>query len=255
MFVLTLPLVAAALAGHPSEDTLDALLPDRPDTTRASAFEAVSESRDRRYFAPLVDLLRFADTPEEWFRILDAIGAILGEKTRQVIRPWRTMTLRIANDSSLEQFDSYAGWKGELLAQRVDPRFREFLHDEVTRSIRLEEVVWGGVEVDGIPALDHADVLPGSEASYLTLDEPVFGIAIGGEARAYPLRILDWHEMANDTVGGVSFALAYCTLCGAGVAYRSELDDKTLRFGSSGLLMRSNKLMYDDATKRSEELV
>ena len=70
-------------------------------------------------------------------------------------------------------------------------------------TIRQEEVVWGGVVVDGIPALDNPKLIPAEQADYLIPGELVFGVEINGDARAYPLRILDWHEMLNDVVGGV----------------------------------------------------
>ena len=89
---------------------------------------------------------------------------------------------------------------------------------------------------------------PRTDADYITPTELVFGVEINGDARAYPLRILDWHEMANDVVGGVPVALAYCTLCGAGVLFDTRVGDATYEFGSSGFLMRSNKLMYDRTT-------
>ena len=81
-------------------------------------------------------------------------------------------------------------------------------------------------------------------------DELVFGVEINGDARAYPLRILDWHEMFNDVVGGVPVALAYCTLCGSGILCETLLPPRSERliFGSSGFLYRSNKLMYDHQT-------
>jgi hypothetical protein len=78
----------------------------------------------------------------------------------------------------------------------------------------------------------------------------VFGVAIGGQARAYPLRIVNWHEMVNDTIAGVPVSLAYCTLCGAAILFdaRAPGRDTPFTFGSSGLLYRSNKLMYDRQT-------
>jgi hypothetical protein len=78
----------------------------------------------------------------------------------------------------------------------------------------------------------------------------VFGVEIDGDARAYPLRILDWHEMFNDVVDGVPVTLAYCTLCGSGILYDARVPgyDDPFVFGSSGFLYRSNKLMYDQAT-------
>jgi len=93
-------------------------------------------------------------------------------------------------------------------------------------------------------------MIPGSQADWLRGDDLVFGVAIAGDARAYPLRIMGWHEMLNDLVGGVPVALAYCTLCGAGILFETTLEgrDEPLVFGSSGLLYRSNKLMFDRQT-------
>jgi hypothetical protein len=82
----------------------------------------------------------------------------------------------------------------------------------------------------------------------------VFGVKIAADARAYPLRIMDWHEMLNDVVGGVPVSLAYCTLCGSGILFETTLPGQEadraapVVFGSSGLLYRSNKLMYDRQT-------
>jgi hypothetical protein len=133
---------------------------------------------------------------------------------------------------------------------RIDPRFGEFLQDSHPSNLRPEEIQWGGVVVDGIPALDNPSMLTADKATYLEAGDAVFGIALNGEARAYPLRILDWHEMANDVVGGVPVSLAYCTLCGAAIVYSGEAaDGNTYTFGSSGFLYRSNKLMYDRQTR------
>ncbi len=239
----------AGAAGPAVEAALADLLPARPAEARAAAFTAVREARDRRLLAPLVDLLRFADTREEWFAVLDAAGAILGEDLRALERPWRALTLRLAADDAYEPPPGYAAWKGELLAQRVDPRFREFLHAGVETRVRLNEVVWGGVPVDGIPALESPPVREALHALDLDPAEPVFGVGLNGAHRAYPLRVLDWHELANDELGGVPIALAYCTLCGAGVVYRREVEGEATTFGTSGLLMRSNKLMFDRATR------
>ena len=89
-----------------------------------------------------------------------------------------------------------------------------------------------------------------SDAEYLLDTDLVFGIEINGDARAYPLRIMGWHEMVNDVIGGVPVALAYCTLCGSGILFDTQLEgtDEPLVFGSSGLLYRSNKLMFDRKT-------
>ena len=114
----------------------------------------------------------------------------------------------------------------------------------------MEEIAWGGVLVDGIPALDNPRMTTASAASYLNPDDPVFGVEINGDARAYPLRIANWHEMVNDVVGGVPVSLAYCTLCGSGILFDGRVAGRAepFTFGSSGLLYRSNKLMYDRQT-------
>ncbi|MCR9256191.1 MAG: DUF3179 domain-containing protein [Alphaproteobacteria bacterium] len=141
-----------------------------------------------------------------------------------------------------------------IFASRVDPAFLRFIGpskwNPETAGIRLEEVAWGGVRVDGIPALDNGPWIAGTDAAYLNEDDLVFGVEINGDARAYPLRILGWHEMANDVIGGVPVSLAYCTLCGAAILFESRVDgvDGPLTFGSTGLLYRSNKLMYDRQT-------
>ena len=133
---------------------------------------------------------------------------------------------------------------------KVDPQFNRFVRPGLKMDIRLEEVTWGGVRVDGIPALINPKHTSASRATWLADSNEVFGVVINGDARAYPLRILNWHEMFNDTVGGVPVALAYCTLCGAGILFDRRVAGrkKPFTFGSSGLLYRSNKLMYDRET-------
>ena len=131
-----------------------------------------------------------------------------------------------------------------------DPGFPVFIHEAVPHRIRLEEVVWGGVGVDGIPALDNPAFIPAGAPAWTRPEDLVFGVEINGDARAYPLRILDSHEMVNDVIGGVPVALAYCTLCGSGILFETLVRgrEQPLVFGSSGLLWRSNKLMFDRAT-------
>ena len=146
-------------------------------------------------------------------------------------------------------YPGFVAMKADLMA-RLDPAFRIFLYEGIAHKIRIEEIVWGGVVKDGIPALVNPKHTNADEAYYLTDDELVFGVAINGDARAYPLRIMDWHEMFNDVVGGVPVALAYCTLCGSGILYDTRVAGRAepFEFGSSGFLYRSHKLMYDQAT-------
>ncbi len=132
----------------------------------------------------------------------------------------------------------------------LDPQFARFVRAGIAHTIRLEEITWGGVKVDGIPALDDPALLTADTADYLNPDDVVFGAVINGQARAWPMRIIAWHEMVNDRLGEVPLSLAYCTLCGAAILYDGRVPgrDQPFRFGSSGLLFRSNKLMYDRQT-------
>ncbi len=131
---------------------------------------------------------------------------------------------------------------------RIDPAFRNFFHPDGRTAIRLDEIEWGGVPVNGIPPLDHPPVIPASEARYLDDDNVVFGFFHNGEARAWPRRILAWHELAYDKVGGLELTVVYCTLCGTVIPYKSEVGGRLVKFATSGLLYRSNKLLFDDIT-------
>lgn len=131
---------------------------------------------------------------------------------------------------------------------QIDPRMRAFFPASVKADIRLDEIDTGGVAVNGIPPLYNPSIVPAADARYLRNNHVVFGIVVNGEARAYPKRILAWHEMAVDTVGGVDLTVVYCTLCGTVIPYESRLGSQRYIFGTSGLLYRSNKLMFDQQT-------
>ena len=227
---------------------LNALLPEASGDARARALRHLAKSQDKRFIAPLIDLMRFVNAHEEYVAILQALQTLTGERVDESENPWEALTVWYGAHTELQPPHGYTAWKGELHAQRIDPRFRQFLYDGAPSAVRVEEVVWGGIKVDGIPALVNPRMRPAAEAEYLSDDEPVFGVSINGDSRAYPLRILDWHEMANDVVDGRPVALAYCTLCGSGILYDATAAGQTYVFGSSGFLFRSNKLMYDRAT-------
>ncbi|MBZ0166087.1 MAG: DUF3179 domain-containing protein, partial [Candidatus Omnitrophica bacterium] len=142
----------------------------------------------------------------------------------------------------------YADFKSRLY-RRIDPRFATYFSNDRPATIRLDEVRWGGVRQDGIPPLRSPQMIEVQDADYLQEDNVVFGIEINGDARAYPKRILAWHEMFVDTVGGESVTGAYCTLCGSMILYRNTLGNTRYQMGTSGFLFRSNKLMYDKKTQ------
>ena len=202
--------------------------------------------RDRRDVIPaFIAVLRLLPDPDG--QLLDALQSLA---RAEIPRDWNAWMEWQEEHAEIRPYRGFESFKADVLAA-IDPNFRDFLYRGVRHDIRIEEIVWGGVKKDGIPALVNAKQIPAAAATYLTDRELVFGVSINGDSRAYPLRILDWHEMFNDVVGGVPVSLAYCTLCGSGILYDTRVPKrrKPFVFGSSGLLYRSNKLMYDTATQ------
>lgn len=119
-------------------------------------------------------------------------------------------------------------------------------------AIDLTEIMSGGVGKDAIPSIDDPQVVPVSDyRAYSGIDplEPVIGIELNGEFRAYPLRVLIWHEIVNDVVGGVPVAVTYCPLCNTSVVFDRRFDDIILDFGTTGNLRHSDLIMYDRQTE------
>lgn len=101
------------------------------------------------------------------------------------------------------------------------------------------------LDQDAIPAIDDPRF---DDDPDLDDDEPVVGVALDGEARAYPVRILDWHEIVNDAIAGTPIVVTYCPLCGTGLAFDRRVDDRTLTFGVSGNLYKNDLVLYDRQT-------
>ncbi|MEM1110329.1 MAG: DUF3179 domain-containing protein [Pseudomonadota bacterium] len=188
--------------------------------------------------------------------VYTASGEIRNRMSRLMVLEAEDQNVRDINDvyfwlwnEDYEPHPEYADFKAGLYRQ-IDPRFeRYFLDRQDSARIRLDEIRWGGVGQDGIPPLRNPDMIAAEDADYLEDDHVVFGITVNGDARAYPKRILAWHEMFTDVIGGVPIAGVYCTLCGTVIPYRTRLDDVEYELGTSGFLYRSNKLMYDKATQ------
>lgn len=209
---------------------------------RRKAAEELIAAGDRSLVPAIVDAYFF--TPRLYRNEMrDVLEALTGESYRSY-HDW----VEYVGRSEIEPKERYIEWKA-LMFRRSDPRYDEVFYAGAPTKIRLEEVVSGGVPLDGIPSLDDPPVMPGREARYLERDERVFGVVVGGEARAYPHRFLSWHEMLNDVVGGEPVTLSYCTLCGSGILYSARTAEGERRLlGTSGLLYRSNKLMFDHET-------
>lgn len=115
--------------------------------------------------------------------------------------------------------------------------------------VPLSEIIPGGPPPDGIPAIDRPKFVTPKEAdAWLSPREPVLAVHVNGDARAYPLQILMWHEIVNDTVGGRPVSVTYCPLCNSGIVFDRQVADRLLDFGTSGMLYKSDLVMYDRQT-------
>lgn len=219
-----------------------------PGQARAAVAEIAATGRSD-LAAGLIMAMRYSSAPSEV--IAEALQTITGAEIGPDWFDW--MLWQELNPQIVPHQPSLIAFKRAIFL-RIDPNFDVFLaprHLERDRmKIRLEEITWGGVRKDGIPSLDNPTLIAAGEADYLRDDDLVFGVSINGDTRAYPLRIMGWHEMFNEVIGGVPVALAYCTLCGSGILFETQLPGRAepLIFGSSGFLYRSNKLMFDRAT-------
>jgi hypothetical protein len=128
------------------------------------------------------------------------------------------------------------------LEDRFDTRLPEPL-------IAPDLVQSGGPPPDGIPPIDAPTFESADTITWLEPDEPVLSLTVEDETRAYPLRVMTWHEIVNDTVAGIPVAVTYCPLCNSGVAFLRELDGRVLSFGTSGMLYADNLVMYDRQTE------
>ncbi len=116
-------------------------------------------------------------------------------------------------------------------------------------EIDLSEVISGGPGKDGIPSIDRPVFVPVDEYNDADPLEPVVGVVIEGQARAYPLRVLTWHEIVNDELAGQPIAVTYCPLCNTSVVFDRRHDGQVLEFGTTGNLRHSDLIMYDRQTE------
>ena len=242
-FLLLLLLIPASLAAQATDTQafFDLL---RADLEQAAVAErAILDGWDDSHAAMLLELHRFA-LRRARPRLVSLLERATGQSFGQDMdRWWRWIWA--TNPGTHPDYSIFKA----LLYGLTDPSFRDYFDDDLAAKIRLDEVRWGGVLRDGIPPLDLPAFTNARRARYLDDDDIVFGIAINGDERAYPKRILAWHEMFKDTIGGEHFTGVYCTLCGSMILYRSTIDGEHHELGTSGFLYRSNKLMYDHATR------
>ena len=238
---------AAQPDAHPDiELFLTAAAGSPPDAQRA--LQQIAAQWRPGYAGMVWDLARLLRPPSprlmSFVTLLQFLEQQTGQRLGQNLGGWNDWVW----SQPYEPHPDYAFLKGQWYGQ-IDARFTDFFPRGTPSVIRLDEIEWGGVAVNGIPPLEYPVRLAAADADYLEDDNVVFGIAMNGAARAYPKRILAWHEMALDRLGGVELTIVYCTLCGTVIPFESVADGEHHTFGTSGLLYRSNKLMFDHGTK------
>ena len=181
--------------------------PDQLFEDTLGALDEAGVSGDTAQVPVILELMRMIPARELLIEGSRALSGLTGEDFGTNTTEWTRWLGKHA--SEYQPPDRYLEWKITLMSL-VDPRFADLL-GQASEGVRIDltEVLWGGVHVDGIPPLEHAPTVPAAEAAYLNPDDRVFGVSINGEHRAYPLRIINAHEMANDTLGGEPISLAY----------------------------------------------
>ena len=198
----SIALCQAASAWPTDYDRIAALMSDQREIREQGARELTS-ARDLALVPGLVDALFF--TPKESRgELLSVLRALAGEDAGSRYHDWVAL---VGRRKDISPGKGYLEWKLALLA-RIDTKYKSVLYPGVPARVRLEEIVWGGVRLDGIPSLDDPPRVAAAEAG-LSDEEKVFGVSLGNEQRAYPLRYLSWHEMANDVLGGEPITLSY----------------------------------------------
>ena len=182
------------------------LLSGQGDAT--ALIRGMGDSGDTSFVPVLVDLLWFfgAVRQDAVPEMKLALEKLTGEGAAQV--SYAGLIEWLGDHPEVQPPEGYAALKS-LQYRFIDPNIPLFFYTGVKARISLAEIIWGGVPKDGIPDLIDPPVVTPEEAVYLSQEERVFGVSINGEHRAYPLRIMNAHEMANDILGGEPIALAY----------------------------------------------
>ena len=251
VIALGIVLMLAATAGNARAEITDRavtrafltlLAGDAGDTARAA--ELIETHWEPSFMPMALEVIRLSRSAQVSGALVRIMERQAGAGAGRDLDAWQ----RAMWNAPEARHPRYAAFKSALYSL-IDPRFSAYFDTAGEALIRLDEIVWGGVRQDGIPPLRDPAMLAAEDAVYLEDEHIVFGISVNGDARAYPKRILAWHEMFVDTVGGVPVAGVYCTLCGTVILYRTEHEGVRHRLGTSGFLYRSNKLMYDEATQ------
>ncbi len=223
-------------------------------TEQTNALKVIANSGDPRLAWVVTDAMRFIGSPRIIDEMTQTLNQLLGTKLRGIDAWGDSIDRLIAWD--IPAPPNYLAYKRAIYTSVLEewqPLFSE-------GPIDWRYVSWGGVRIDDrpfdqtdelcncIPAADNPEVTDADNADWLPDNAVVFGISINGEQRAYPRQIMEVREMVNDTLGGRDLGIPYCTLCASAQAwYTDELPEGIERpvLRTSGLLIRSNKVMYD----------
>jgi hypothetical protein len=209
-----------------------------------SAFSRISNEWQDAFIPMILEVIFVEREPAFRFQLFQLLEEKTGQSFDYDLGKWYDWLWHKAP----RLHPKYADFKAGLYRQ-IDPKFEQYFDSGRSTKIRLDEVLWGGVRQDGIPPLRQPKMIDAREADYLADEHVVFGLEVNGDMRAYPRRILAWHEMFVDKVGGVPVAGVYCTLCGSMILYKTLHKGMSHTLGTSGFLYRSNKLMYDKQTQ------
>ncbi|MFT5896653.1 MAG: hypothetical protein ACI8VW_003536 [bacterium] len=221
---------------------------------QTKAIETLGDSNDPRIAWLISDMMRIAGSKQMLSLLGRSISALLAIEFKNGDYWDRTTNHLIAWD--IPAPPNYLKYKRNIYLV-IEPEWVGLFSEG---DIDWRHVSWGGVRIDNrkydetdarcncIPAADNPSVTSAADAQWLKDDDIIFGIEVNGEYRAYPRRIMEVREMINDTLGGRDLGIPYCTLCGSAQAYYTdELPNGVQRpvLRTSGLLIRSNKVMYD----------
>ncbi len=200
----------APTAGYDSNQAMHAVFPGFSLTSQEMiiALDEIAIRRDRSLVPVLVEIIRYMPSALAHDRVGDALRAVTGQDFES--DNWDAwMEWLGRNRADYPPPSDYVRWKIGLMSD-LDPRFATFLRPALEFSrIDLTEVVWGGVLPDEIPDLRNPPTIAASEADYLNVNDRVFGVTINGDSRAYPLSIVNAHEMVNDVVGEEPISLMW----------------------------------------------
>lgn len=209
VFICSVALLAPGSAGdEPTGEFVsvdDVLRLTSPSEVMVAAALKKIESRWHPGVTVMVlEVVRFAKSART---VTDAIRLLerkTGQKFGRDLNAW----YHWIGAQEYQSHPDYAKFKSRLYS-RIDKRFAEYFEQAEKATIRLDEIRWGGVVRDGIPPLKNPKMIPVKKATYLAASDVVFGVALGGEYRCYPKRILAWHEMFKDSIGTTPLCGAY----------------------------------------------